>query len=317
MIGEIVLIIIGAVISFFGMVICSFTKASDKQQYATFGTFSAFSFFLVSFINIYSHDVGQFVLMQRFSFTAGLYVMISFAFTLSYIFNINYSTRTKIIVALVSFVFVGLFATFGNYQPWVKSIERITFDNCDAIQYKVHGTWLYYSANAVALLLFIIWLIIIVIKTASNKDREFRVFRYLLGFALVPLFIWIFSMFRIVPSMVANEIMFMILLLIILYVEIFYSLVKDSKLSRTILIENTEQGVIILDDKKRFLYANPKAAEIFEIIKADNKDAITAFVNINLIGEEKYFNGERDYSIIIENIKIGETMHKGFVIWIK
>ena len=315
MIVEMVLIIIGMIMSFTAYAICSFAKPSDKQKYASITSVAALFFFIISFMNLYSDNIDQFILCQKLTFAAGLYTMLGFAFAISYVFQIHYSTKTKLIIVIISLLFMCLFAAFDNYYPWVKSIDMVK-NNCDLYTFTVHGGWLYYLISGITTITLVVWLVIIVVKTSAKRDKESKVFRYLLGFALLPLFIWIFSVLKILPSFITNELLFMIALLIIMHVEIFFSLTQDKNVSEFALFNNTSNGIIILDYKKRYVSANDSAKAIFEIFNGNNKDAITAFINVNLIGEETYFDGVNRYRLKYEEIESETSPRGGFAIWI-
>lgn len=315
MIGEIVLIIIGMIMSFTAYVICSFAKPSEKQKYSSITSIAALFFFIISFMNIYSDNLDQFILCQKLTFTAGLYMLIGFGFSISYVFQVSYTNRSKLIIVIVSILFVCLFASFDNYYPWVKSMDMVLND-CGLYTFKVHGGWLYYLASGISIITLIVWLVIIIIKTASKRGNEFKVFRYLLAFVLIPFFIWTFSALQIIPSLITNELVFMILLLVIMHVEIFFTLARDRKISEYGIFDNTSNGIIVLDYKKLYLNANKSAKKLFEIFSSDNKDAITAFINVNLIGENKYFDGINTYRLKFEEISEESTPRSGYVLWI-
>ena len=315
MIFEMVLIIIGMIMSFTAYAVCSLAKPSDKQKYSSITSVAALFFFIISFINLYSDNVDQFILCQKLTFAAGLYTMLGFAFAISYVFQVHYSTRTKIIIVIVSILFMCLFAAFDNYYPWVKSIDMVK-NNCDLYTFTVHGGWLYYFVSCLTIVTLVVWLVIIVIKTSAKRDKEFKVFRYLLGIALLPLFIWIFSVFKILPSVITNQLLFMIALLVIMHVEIFFSIAQTKDVSDFALFNNTSNGIIVLDYKKRYVSANDSAKEIFEVFSGNNKDAITAFININLIGEKYYFDGDIKYKLKFEEIESETNPRGGFALWI-
>ncbi len=315
MILEIVLIIIGMILSFLAVSVCTFAKPSEKQKYSFLSTISACIYFTIGFLNIWSDTVDQFVIYQKFAFTAGIYMMIGFAFAISYMFDVKYSNRTKLIITISSIILVVIFTTFSDSYPWAKSIEMILDEKCSLYHFKVNGYWLYYLLNAIAIICLITWLVIIVIKTSNKKGREFKLFRYLLGFTLVPLFIWIFSVLGVLPSLISNEIVFMIILLVNMHVEIFYTLAIDRKRFTEPLIDSTNNGLIILDSKKRFVFANNAACSFIDILNSTNKDAITAFLNVNLVEENSYFDGTNRYDIILEEISDSTNPRIGYSLW--
>ena len=316
MIFEVILIFIGLLMSFSAVLISSFAKPSEKQKFSFLATVSALIYFIISFLNIYSDTVDQFIIYQKFTFTAGIYMMIGFGFALSYMFDITYSNKTKLAIILASLFLVALFTTFSDSSPWVKSIDMVKDESCSLFQFKVNGDWLYYLLNGLTIVALITWITIIVVKTFKEKGREFKIFRYLLCLALIPLFIWIFSVLEILPSLISNEICFMIVLLIVMHVEIFYSIKFDPKKYVEPLFNSTACGIIILDSKKRYIHSNNKAKEFFSILNMDNKDAITAFININIVEEKVYFDGKYNYTINVDTIKDNNNPRIGYAVWV-
>ena len=59
-----------------------------------------------------------------------------------------------------------------------------------------------------------------------------------------------------------------------------------------------------------------RAKELFDIIKKDNPDAITAFINVNLIDENTYFDGNTNYNIKINEISDDRNPRIGYALWI-
>ena len=317
MIGEIILLIIGMFLSFFAMAACTFGKPSEKNKYCFMASIGAFIYFMVSFLILFSTSKAQFMMLQKISLTAGLYMLIGTAFAISCMFNVKFSNKLKLLITIGSFLLVIIFLTFTDKAPWVKLIDEKYDSALDITFFVVKGDWFYYLLNSLVLIAFIIWIVVIFIKTASQKGREFRLFRYLTAFAMLPLFIWVFSAFSLLPSSICNEIVFMLLLMVVMHVEIFFNLTDNEKDYNDLLLDNTYKGVIILDYKKRYVRSNKNAELTFDIISKNNKDAITAFINVNLLGEEYYYDGHNKYKITQETISDETNPRKGYAVWIE
>ena len=317
MIGEIILLIIGMFLSFFAMAACTFGKPSEKNKYCFMASIGAFIYFMVSFLILFSTSKAQFMMLQKISLTAGLYMLIGTAFAISCMFNVKFSNKLKLLITIGSFLLVIIFLTFTDKAPWVKLIDEKYDSALDITFFVVKGDWFYYLLNSLVLIAFIIWIVVIFIKTASQKGREFRLFRYLTAFAMLPLFIWVFSAFSLLPSSICNEIVFMLLLMVVMHVEIFFNLTDNEKDYNDLLLDNTYKGVIILDYKKRYVRSNKTAELTFDIISKNNKDAITAFINVNLLGEEYYYDGHNKYKITQETISDETNPRKGYAVWIE
>ena len=316
MIIEMVLVVIGIVASLVASIASSIAKSSEKQKYCLIASLAALTYFSITFINFYNHDVDIFLIVQRLTLIAGLYMLLGFAFAISYIFKVNFSNYVKLIIVGISLLFVLLFTTFSDNSPWIKGVTFILDDRTNLWSYKVDGDWLYYVLNSIVLLLFVTWIVIILLMTKSQKGREFKIFRYALALAMIPLFIWIFAVFKVLKSSICNEIVFMILLLAVMHVEIFFEFMPNTNTYSESLIENSNKGLIILDFKKRFVYANKTAKEYFDIIAKDNKDAITAFINVNLLDEVSYFDGNETYDLYFEMIP-NSPLKDGYALWIE
>lgn len=317
MIGEIILLIIGMFLSFFAMAACTFGKPSEKNKYCFMASIGAFIYFMVSFLILFSTSKAQFMMLQKISLTAGLYMLIGTAFAISCMFNVKFSNKLKLLITIGSFLLVIIFLTFTDKAPWVKLIDEKYDSALDITFFVVKGDWFYYLLNSLVLIAFIIWIVVIFIKTASQKGREFRLFRYITAFAMLPLFIWVFSAFSLLPSSICNEIVFMLLLMVVMHVEIFFNLKDNEKDYNDLLFDNTYKGVIILDYKKRYVRSNKTAELTFDIISKNNKDAITAFINVNLLGEEYYYDGHNKYKITQETISDETNPRKGYAVWIE
>ena len=317
MFAEVVILIIGMFASFFAMAICTFAKPTEKTKYCFMAALGAFIYFLACFLQIFCEKLSLFIMLQKIALTSGLYMLLGSAYAISCMFNVTFSNRFKMISTLVSFLLVIIFLTFRESSPWAKEILTQVNETFDITYFKIKGDWFYYLLNSIVLILFIIWIIIILIRTASQKGREFKVFRYMLGFAMVPLFIWIITSLSLLSSSICNEFFFMLLLVVIIYVALFFSFVEDSRPTNDLLFNNSKKGIIVLDYKKRFLYANKSAELTFDIIAKGNKDAITAFINVNLIGEDNFFDGFNNYKLIMETISDETNPRAGYAIWIE
>lgn len=316
MILEAVFIIIGVLAAFVAVLASSFVKPSEKQKYSFFTAICAFFYFTISFMNIYSDSVDQYILYQKFIFAAGLYTMLGFGFAISYMFNIPYSNRVKLLITFGVTLFVVAFSVFTNAEPWVRSIEMVQDKNCALYQFIVHGSWLYYLLNILSVLGLASWVIYVVIKSSKNKGREFKLFRAILCFALIPLFIWILTALKVIPFLIADKILFVIILLVVMHFEIFYTLKFDPKKYLEPVSDSTSFGIILLDNKKRFIYANKSAKEYIEVLNTDNKDAITAFINVNLIEENTFYNGIDKFSLRMEVISDDNNPRIGYSLWL-
>ena len=105
--------------------------------------------------------------------------------------------------------------------------------------------------------------------------------------------------------------------MVVMHVEIFFNLTDNEKDYNDLLLDNTYKGVIILDYKKRYVRSNKNAELTFDIISKNNKDAITAFINVNLLGEEYYYDGHNKYKITQETISDETNPRKGYAVWIE
>ena len=122
--------------------------------------------------------------------------------------------------------------------------------------------------------------------------------------------------FRIIPNLVADKLLFIIILLILMHFEIFYTLKFDPRKYLEPVSDSTSFGIIILDNKKRFVLANKAAKEYISLLNNENKDAVTAFINVNLVGENYFYNGSDKFSIRMEVLSDNNNPRIGYSLWL-
>lgn len=317
MFGNLIVSIIGLVISFIATLACCYAKPSETQKYCTVTSISSLVFFLIGIFNVFNSTEFQFIMCQKLAYIASTYLTIGFILALSNTFDLKISLKAKLIIAASSLVVV-LICLLCEYIPgWFISTDVVYDSSTGLYKFIVHGGWVYYLVNILIMLGLICWTIVLCVYTFKKKQKNYRysLFRYLFIFTLAPTFIWILCLTKVISSDFSNMILFILTLMIIIYVEIYFSITK-TKLSTSLLFESASFGIIMLDYKKRYIDSNSKAKELFPIIEKNNMDAITAFINVNIIGEDYYNDGENSYKIRIDNISSDANPRCGYVIWI-
>ena len=117
------------------------------------------------------------------------------------------------------------------------------------------------------------------------------------------------SMFDIVPGygFVAIGIT---ISLIILFVAIYkYGILDVMQVAKDKIIEKASEGVIIVDEDKKFLYANEKAKEILPYLAGDDIDAINENISSIFEGEKLMITSNHGHY----EAKISELQENGYV----
>ena len=317
MFGNIVVSIIGLIISFIAVFACCHAKPGETPKYCLITSVSSLVFFLIGIFNVYNNTEAQFILCQKLAYISSTYLTFGFILALSNTFDLKISLRTKLSLAAFSLVLVLIYLLCDYIPNWFVSTDLVYNPSTGLYKFVIHGGWVYYLVNILIMLSIITWAIILIVYTFKKRNSNYRysLFRYLFIFILVPTFIWILCLTKVISSDFSNMVLFILTLMIIIYVEIYFSITK-TKMSTSLLFESASFGIIMLDYKKRFVDANSKAKEIFPIIEKNNNDAITAFINVNLFGEETYNDGKTEYKIRFDNISSGANPRCGYVIWI-
>ncbi|MCR5462019.1 MAG: hypothetical protein K6E87_03015 [bacterium] len=317
MFGNIVISIIGLLISFIAIFACCYAKPSETQKYCLITSVSSLVFFLIGIFNVYNNTEAQFILCQKLAYIASTYLTFGFILALSSTFDLKISLKTKLIIAAISLVLVIIYLLCDYIPYWFVSTDLVFNPSTGLYKFVIHGGWMYYLVNILIMLGLITWSIILIVYTFKRRNSSYRysLFRYLFIFTLAPTFIWILCLTKVISSDFSNMILFILTLMIIIYVEIYFILTK-TKLSTSLLFESASFGIIMLDYKKRYIDSNSKAKELLPIIEKNNTDAITAFINVNIFGEEIYNDGKTEYKIKIDNITSDVNPRCGYVIWI-
>lgn len=316
MVSNVICLLIGILVSFIAVVSCNFLKASEKQKYCFIASISALGYFVISFIGVFISDLEIRLLTQKFIYCASVYMIVGFLMTANYVLGNIMCEKFKLIIGIISLCFVLIFITCDGLPVWYREASTILDENTQYYSLKISGGWLYYLVNVLAIICIITWVILTIIQYFKRKRYRRSIFKYLAIFTLSPLFIWCLVISKILPSVLISELLFIFFLLVILYIVIFFNITHRRDAKDEALIESSIYAIIILDYKKRYLYSNKRAKELFELLKRDNFDAATAFININLIGENTYFDGKITYSIKINEISDDKNPRLGYALWI-
>ena len=157
--------------------------------------------------------------------------------------------------------------------------------------------------------LFVLVLAVYIAYVGKKKKKDSRKNSLVILSCIVAAISDFISMFDIVPGygFVAIGIT---ISLIILFVAIYkYGILDVMQVAKDKIIEKASEGVIVVDEDKKFLYANEKAKEILPYLAGDDIDAINENISSIFEGEKLMITSNHGHY----EAKISELQENGYV----
>ena len=157
--------------------------------------------------------------------------------------------------------------------------------------------------------LFVLVLAVYIAYVGKKKKKDSRKNSLVILSCIVAAISDFISMFDIVPGygFVAIGIT---ISLIILFVAIYkYGILDVMQVAKDKIIEKASEGVIVVDEDKKFLYANEKAKEILPYLAGDDIDAINENISSIFEGEKFMITSNHDHY----EAKVSELQENGYV----
>ena len=209
--------------------------------------------------------------------------------------------------------------TINYHDGWDKIIMvESTEDPGTMVEKHVNG-WMYYVVNIgllVVLLAFSSYLAIMISRKKGSKRNALTLIAIFLG---IPAIAWLISLVVGNTTAKSNFVLFIGLDAAIMVLQIRYDILTTLPVAKEQIVEGSDEGVIILDAKNRFLYANAAARMVFKELADNNEDRVTVFVKEKLLSSEpgtRYDIEDKNYALYRESVyEDGKTI--GTTLWLK
>ena len=144
MFGNLVVSIIGLLISFIAIFACCYAKPSETQKYCLVTSISSLVFFLIGIFNVYNNTESQFILCQKLAYIASTYLAFGFILALSSAFDLKITIKTKLTIAAISLALVIVYLLCDYIPFWFVSTDLEYNSSTGLYKFIIHGGWLYY-----------------------------------------------------------------------------------------------------------------------------------------------------------------------------
>ncbi len=285
-------LIFPAVIMIFSLVIgaaVAFSRATDARKWATIALAGAFGYGMSSYAALLCGTAPGFTVLHILGLVALSIMGVSFMFSVAAATGVMLGNPLKIVASVVMLLFAAFHFTTRLHGLSIKDVKLAGPDSSDLYDVTYSIGLPYYIANGVMIAITAIIAVCAfvglskkIIKPTSG-ERVLVVLSVLLtaGTALGGVFTSI--------CVVAG-----LLLLLLIIKGIDKTDVIDFGKSCT--VDSTNDGAIIIDKKKNFLFANKTAKSVFFELSETDRDKMTKFVS-TISDKDTLTRGERIFSL--------------------
>jgi len=304
-------------ITFLSVIIVMCSKPSEAQKWLFIATVSALIYFAANYYHIFAATIEIYLITYKAIYVATAYLILGTELGLMAVCEIHIPAGIRNCIVAIFSLLAIVMCTFDMHHAWMKSYvisERIGNPGYVCIQ--ADNGWLYYVVNIVllgSLLMCAIYMIYILSRFKGDKQKALS---YLLLFISLPLFTWLLAVVNIIPSFIANHIQIAVVALAITILQIRYDILMTIPVAKEQIVEHSDEGIIILDSKKHFLYANDTAKKVMPELSNNNNDKVTAYILESIQQKQQIHIGENYYALSEENV-VDNGRSIGSTIWIR
>ena len=179
--------------------------------------------------------------------------------------------------------------------------------------------WMYYLYNIGLLAVLFGFAVYLAVRISRKKGSKRNALTVLALFIGIPAVAWIGCRLFGFTTARSNFVLIAGLDTAILVLQLRYDILTTLPVAKEQVVEASDEGIIILDGKKRFLYANATARHIFPELCEANEDLVTQFIREKLLScdqNERFMTDGQFYSLYGEDIREQEKTI-GKTLWLK
>ena len=300
-----------AVITF---VVVLMSKPSEAQKWMLVAAIGVVFYFSMNLAPSDPHMIAR-----KLIYIATCWLGLGAVLGLTAICDVKMSAGVKY-AAVIFTTFLSLSITTINYHDgWdcTKLVESAE-EPGTYIEKSANG-WMYYLFNVGLLVMLLAFAIYLVIKISQKKGSKRNALTILTLFIGIPAVAWVISIFASFTTAKTNFVLIAGLDAAIMVLQLRYNILTTLPVAKEQVVEASDEGVIILDEKNRFLYANATARRVLNELNDVNEDHVTEFVREKLLNcnqDTRFTEGEDYYSLHSEAVvEDGKTI--GATLWLK
>ncbi|MCR4686505.1 MAG: diguanylate cyclase [Lachnospiraceae bacterium] len=294
-------VFIGAIVGLISFMIVLENRASEAQKWIMISSVSLMVYMIANLFKPRFADVDLYYVFQESIYISTITFDTGFVMALMAICDIRMGRWFKRIVFGIMYLMIFVHGTIHFHDKWYKSLEFEQISTAPVLYKAVtQNGWLYYFMNIFVLVFFAFVLGYVLVRIVQKKGNKMVFVRVLLIAILTPCFAFVLSLFNIIPSQSVNYVVFILAQMAMTTLMVLYNFAMTLPAAKEQAVEISQDGIIILDRWKRFMYANHSAKEIISELKDDNPDVITEYIQKNLNGVDKIERNGRIYQLKFE-----------------
>ena len=280
---ELYILLAGLAISFVSVIIIMTKRPSEAQKWYLLATAAIFVYMAANYVRRHSGERDTYLYLQSAIYGATAVFNGCFLFGMVAALEIRVRPAVRRIFAWFIISSCLLVMTI-HMHPYFYSEVKLSPNPAAPGLYVSDTTenWLYYGYIRFFQYVKIIVSLYLMIRFLRKRGNKPRMFRLLALALLTPVIVNRLSIFDFLPSSITNHCSYIATNIIILVLIQYYDVTMTLPVIKEQAIEQSQDGIVILDRNRYFQYANDSARSLFPALASENPDDAMALISNGL-----------------------------------
>ena len=300
---EIYTLIAGIVISLVSIILILGKRPSEVQKWYLLATVGMLVYLVANYVKRHDGDPSVYMYFQQIIYFA------TAVFNGAFVLGTAEALGLKRHKALRRFYYGLIIAdcllvmTLHSHHAFYKEI--VLFPNPDVqglFKSNVTENWLYKIYNTFKTVLKLstsAYLLAGIVRKKGDKKSKMRMFAVLVVVLTLPLLSKAMNIIAGFSTALPNHTFYILTTLSMLILIEHYEVTVTLPIIKEQAIEQSSDGIVILDKDRTFQYANDTAEALFPALAGDDPDEVTAFVGREL-SKDRVSRNDREYEIHVD-----------------
>lgn len=305
---------IGVIVGFITVVLVYIQKSSENQKALFLSICCGFISMLAYYFEIGGDSFGEVLLAIKFGYVGKSFAVMAFLMFITKYCQVKIPRVVKGGLLVVYTSLLCLVLTCEKHKLYYSSLE---FVNEGLFPHMRLGKGpFYYVFMVVTVSTMIVFATICFVKFSKSKGEDKRRMFALALVGISPELMLIIYLTGVTKEFDLVPMGTLLACVLLAITVIRYGLYDTIQMAKENIVENNNEGVLVVDREYNFLYANPTAVALFPDLEAKEDFMINNVINkVFSDGNRVFQRGDRHYEVRTSEIKEGR-MHRGYMAWI-
>ena len=292
-------------------------RISGTQKRFMGSVVGALGYMISEIFMCHADSVRIYMYTKEFKYVSLTWMNVLLLFGLYEVCDIKIGKKLKNVIYVLEHLYCILCMSISSHRQFYSSVDIIPInEEMGLYRHETVKEWMYYALSVYQTLLFAFIIMHLLFKIIHKKGRKMEIIRFTVFLPLIHLTMQILHILNLFDGSILNHIAYMLQCILVIILMIRYDVTVTTPQIKEQAVEYAKNGIIILDRRYHFAYANDSAKKLLPQLCNDNYDTVTDYIRNNLSesGENYMSIKEERYSVHIEEEKDISGHRRGYLI---